>query len=96
LITCTTILKPRADSEEPFERLLKSLVRNVRENEPDTTLFELVRSQNAPRTYLVIEQYRDKDALAFHSGTDYLKTTVPEMMTYLEEEPKLDSFDPVE
>ena len=96
MITCTTILKPREDSREPFERLLKALVRNVRKNEPDTTLFELVRSQNAPRTYLVIEQYRDQDALTFHSRSDYLKATVPEMMTYLEEEPKLDSFDPVE
>ena len=38
----------------------------------------------------------DKDALAVHSRTDYLKATVPEMLTYLEEEPKLDSFDPVE
>ena len=55
-----------------------------------------MRSQNAPRTYLVIEQYRDQDALALHSRSDYLKATVPEMMTYLEEEPKLDSFDPVE
>lgn len=96
MITCTTILRPREDSREPFERLLKQLVRNVREHEPGTTLFQLVRSQNAPRTYLVIEQYRDKDALAVHSRTDYLKATVPEMLTYLEEEPKLDSFDPVE
>jgi quinol monooxygenase YgiN len=96
VITCTTILKPREDSREPFERLLKTLVRNVREHEPGTTLFQLVRSQNVPRTYLVIEQYADKDALAFHSRTDYLKATVPEMLTYLEEAPKLDSFDPVE
>lgn len=96
MITCTTILRPREDSREPFERLLKQLVRNVREHEPDTTLFELVRSQNAPRTYLVLEQYRDEDALAFHSRSDYLKATVPEMLTYLEEEPKLDSFDLVE
>jgi len=96
VITCTTILKSREDSREPFERLLKALVRNVREHEPGTTLFQLVRSQTAPLTYLVIEQYVDNDALAFHSRTDYLKATVPEMLTYLEEEPKLDSFDPVE
>jgi quinol monooxygenase YgiN len=96
LITCTTILKPREDKEEPFERLLKELVRNVRQHEPGTTLFQLVRSQSAPRTYLVIEQYADKDALAAHSKTEYLKATVPEMLTYLEEPPQLDSFDPVE
>ena len=95
MITCTTVLKVKEDSREPFERLLKELVRNVREHEPGTTLFQLVSSKTSPRTYLVIEQYADDAALAFHSGTDYLKTTVPEMLTYLEEKPQLDSFDPV-
>lgn len=96
MITCTTLLKVRAGNESAFERLLLGLVHDVRANEPGTTLFQLVRSQTADRTYLVIEQYADKEALEFHSGTEYLKVFVPRLMPYLEEQPTLASYDPVE
>jgi len=95
MITCTTVLKVRKDRKTTFERLLTELVTTVRANEPGTTLFQLVRSRREPLTYLVIEQYADAEALAEHSATDYLKATVPEMLTYLTEPPRLDSFDPV-
>jgi quinol monooxygenase YgiN len=95
MITCTTVLKVKEECGEACERLLKGLVENVRTHEPGTTLFQLARSQTSPQTYLVIEQYANEEALALHSRTEYLKATVPVMLTYLEEAPLLESFDPV-
>lgn len=93
MITCTTVLKVKEDDREPFEHLLTKLVENVRAKEPGTTLFQLFRSRSSSLTYLVLEQYVDDDALTEHAKSDYLQTTVPEMLTYLSEPPKLDSFD---
>lgn len=93
MLTCTTVLKVKEDDREPFEHLLTKLVENVRAKEPGTTLFQFFRSRSASLTYLVVEQYVDDDALAEHSKSDYLQATVPEMLTYLSEPPKLDSFD---
>jgi quinol monooxygenase YgiN len=95
VITCTTILNVKEENTQHFERLLTALVNDVLASEPGTTLFQLVRSQTEPLTYLVIEQYIDKDAMEDHSQTDYLKATVPEMLTYLTQPPKLESYDPV-
>lgn len=95
MLTCTTLLKVKQAHRDEFERLLTALVHSVRDNEPGTTLFQMVRSQREPLTYLVIEQYADADALASHSATAYLMATVPPMLTYLTEPPTLDSFDPV-
>lgn len=95
MITCTTLLKVDKDKVEAFENLLTRLVRHVHANEPGTTFFQMVRSRTDPLTYLVIEQYADEAALSAHSDTNYLKATVPEMLTYLSAPPALESFDPV-
>jgi quinol monooxygenase YgiN len=95
VIVCTTTLSVRAEEVERFEDLLNRLVRDVLAHEPGTPLFQLARSRRNPLTYLVIEQYADKDALEEHSQTGYLKATVPEMLTLLSEPPRLESFDSV-
>lgn len=95
MIVCTTTLSVKQDSVQPFERLLTRLVDDVLANEPGTPVFQLLRSQRDPLTYFVVEQYTDQAALDVHHGTDYLRTTVPEMLTYLSAPPVLESFDPV-
>ncbi|MFF8474953.1 putative quinol monooxygenase [Streptomyces sp. NPDC015414] len=96
MITCTTVLDVAEGSEEPFEKVLKLLVRQVRANEPGTPVFEFVRHRTTPRRYLVVEQYEDEAALAEHSAKEYLKEIVPEMLTYLARPPQLDAYDPVD
>ncbi|MFF2201218.1 putative quinol monooxygenase [Streptomyces sp. NPDC058145] len=96
MITCTTVLDVAEGSEEPFEKVLKLLVRQVRANEPGTPVFEFVRHRTTPRRYLVVEQYVDEAALAEHSAKEYLKEIVPEMLTYLAQPPQLDAYDPVD
>ncbi|MER6472914.1 putative quinol monooxygenase [Streptomyces collinus] len=96
MITCTTVLDVAEGSEEPFEKVLKQLVRQVRQNEPGTPVFEFVRHRTTPRRYLVVEQYVDDEALAEHSAKKYLQEIVPEMLTYLAQPPQLDAYVPVE
>jgi quinol monooxygenase YgiN len=96
VITCTTVLDVAEGSEEPFEKVLKLLVRQVRENEPGTPVFEFVRHRTTPRRYLVVEQYVDDEALAEHSARKYLQEIVPEMLTYLARPPQLDAYVPVD
>ncbi|MEU9100359.1 putative quinol monooxygenase [Streptomyces sp. NPDC048361] len=96
MITCTTVLDVAEGNEEPFEKILNSLVDHVRAHEPGTPVFEFVRHRTTPRRYLVVEQYVDEAALAEHSAKEYLADIVPTMLTYLANPPQLDAYDPVE
>jgi len=50
----------------------KELMSRVAEEE-GTVLYSLNRQKADPNTLVVVEQYRDEDALKFHSSTSYFK-----------------------
>jgi len=41
--------------------------------EEGTVLYSLNREKASPNTLVVVEQYKDKESLKFHSSTPYLK-----------------------
>ncbi|WP_013334261.1 VOC family protein [Gloeothece verrucosa] len=95
MITCTTTLKAKHGQEANLEKLMLVLVDKVQSSEPDTKLFQFVRSVDQPGKYLFFEQYADQAALTFHQNTEYLPKIVQEMMNYLEQPPEILTFGPV-
>lgn len=69
---------------EEFERMFGELRAKVREHEPGTTLYSLLKSRKDPRAYIVHDQYRDQAALDAHQASAHGKVYFPAMRTILE------------
>jgi quinol monooxygenase YgiN len=92
VITATALQHAKAGKEAELIALMTDLTAKVKANEPDCTTFLYVRALDKPRTYLVIEQYKDQQAFEFHHNTQYLKAFIPKMMTCLEKGPIVDVY----
>ena len=82
MITVTAIQPAKAGQNARLEALMKELTIQVRQ-EPGCVTFEYFRSRENPDSYLVLEQYRDQQALDVHLKTDYLQRFIPNMMECL-------------
>lgn len=60
------------EHEEAFLELASSVVAQVRANEPDTLVYMLTKDPERDHTYVWIESYRDREALAVHSEAPYM------------------------
>ncbi len=95
MITATAVQLAKQGSEANLIALMKDLTVKVKVNEPGCTIFLYVKSNDKPRTYLVIEQYKDQQAFDFHHSTDYLKAFIPQMMSCLEAGPEVSTYSDV-
>lgn len=60
------------EHEEAFLGLATSVVAQVRANEPDTLVYMLTKDPERDHTYIWIESYRNRDALALHGDAPYM------------------------
>lgn len=95
MITAIAIQLVTSSKEPELIQLMKELTSEVKANEPGCTLFLYVKSTDKSQTYLVIEQYKDDKAFAFHQGTSYLKSFLPKLMTCLEHAPEVNTYEDV-
>jgi len=95
MITCTAVQHVKPGREAEVERLMQALVHDVRAHEPGCSIFEFVRSQTEPGTYLVIEQYADEETFARHRQTEYLQRMLPRLLDCLETAPDLATYESV-
>ena len=65
--TIVTMSVP-AENVEKFEKIIKKMVRFTNENEPGCMFYQAFRD-DASGTYIVIEVYKDDDALVAHRAT---------------------------
>jgi len=79
-----------------FEAVFVELAAKVRANEAGNSLYQLVRSRKEANTYVVMELYKDQDAVAAHSGTDYFKALGRQMGAFMAGPPAVEHFDAVE
>jgi quinol monooxygenase YgiN len=70
-------------SENEFESLIRELAAKVRENDKGCNYYDLYRSEH-PRTYLVMEQYENRDALQRHQKSEHGKYYFPRIRELLE------------
>jgi quinol monooxygenase YgiN len=69
--------------ENEFESLFRELASKVREHDKGCNYYDLYRSEQ-PRTYLVMEQYQNKEALHAHQKSEHGKYYFPKIRELLE------------
>lgn len=68
MITMVVRFKISEGKQAEFEAAAAEQIAKVRENEPGTILYTLLRSQTDPTEYVMLEAYRDEAAFNFHSA----------------------------
>jgi quinol monooxygenase YgiN len=72
------------DKENEFELLYRELAAEVRKHDDKgCNYYDLYKSEQL-RTYLVMEQYKNKDALQQHQKSDHGKYYFPKMREMIE------------
>ena len=65
------IVKEGKESE--FESLFRELATKAKEHDKGVTYYDLYKSEQQPRTYVVMAQYENKDALQRHQRSEHGK-----------------------
>ena len=68
-------LNVAAGKEREFEKVMLGLAAEVRANEPGNDMYTLCK--DADGNYLVLELYKDADALAAHGSSEHFKAAGP-------------------
>jgi quinol monooxygenase YgiN len=69
--------------EDEFELLFKELAVEVRKNDKRCNYYDLYKSE-PPRTYIVMEQYEDKEALQMHQKSEHGQHYFPKLRERIE------------
>lgn len=69
--------------ENEFESLFRELVTEVRKHDKGCNYYDLYKSEQ-PRTYLVMEQYENRNALQQHQRSEHGKYYFPKMRELIE------------
>ncbi|RME66213.1 MAG: antibiotic biosynthesis monooxygenase [Alphaproteobacteria bacterium] len=93
MISFVAKLTVRPDKIATFERLQKELKSLTHANEPDTLVYEVMRSHDDPASYLVIATFTDRAAFELHQATDFHERLVPPIMACLAKEMELRFYD---
>lgn len=89
------ILKVKKEMVEQFERAQKELSELTHAHEPDTLVYDLVRQQDDPLTYVCYARFTDKAAFEHHMQTDFHDRLVPPILESLSEDMQLTFYDHV-
>lgn len=85
------VVKP--DMAQQFERLQTELRELTHAKEPDTPVYELIRSRDEPNVYLCVATFTDEAAFDYHMQTDFHDRLVPGILECLAEEMDLGFYD---
>jgi quinol monooxygenase YgiN len=93
MLSITARLRAKKGEEAALEHVLRELERQVSATESGCLLFRAARSKHDPQLYVLIERYRDEDALAVHANSEHYREVVPALMERLEGHPEIAIFD---
>lgn len=85
------VIKP--EMREQFEKAQNELRELTYLKEPETPVYELLKSRDDPETYFCVATFTDQDAFDHHMSTDFHDRLVPEIVECLAEDMTLDFFD---
>jgi len=85
------VIKP--EKREEFERLQIELRELTYKHEPDTPVYEFIRSRDDPNTYLVVSTFTDEAAFETHQKSDFHEDMVTPILACLAEEMELTFYD---
>ena len=69
-------LKVKEGKNAEFEKVFAAMAAGVRGKEPGNIYYELYHLAKDPQTYVVLEHYRNADAVAAHGKTDRAKVFI--------------------
>lgn len=88
-------LNVRPGAEAEFETVVAELMREVRANEPEVTLYQFAKAQGRDGVYRVMEAYPSEAALAAHMGAPYLRAAMEKLGPLLTARPQIEKCDPI-
>jgi quinol monooxygenase YgiN len=87
----TLRIKPGQEAE--FERLQQELSELTHASEPDTLVYDILRSRDTPDTYVVYARFKDEVAFQHHQTTDFHERLVPPILATVAGEMELKFYD---
>ncbi|MGI9245758.1 MAG: putative quinol monooxygenase [Steroidobacteraceae bacterium] len=93
MIVFIATLRIKPGHEADFERLQRELSELTHATEPDTIVYDIIRSRDTPDTYVVYGRFRDEAAFQLHQGTDFHERLVPPILATVNGERDLKFFD---
>ena len=87
----TLRIKPGQEAE--FERLQQELSDLTHANEPDTLVYDIIRSRDTPDMYVVYARFKDEAAFQLHQGTAFHERHVPPILATVAGEMDLKFYD---
>ena len=86
-------LKIKPGHEAEFERLQAELSELTHASEPDTKVYDIIRSRDNPGTYVVYGRFKDDAAFQFHQTTAFHDRLVPPILATVSGDMDLKFFD---
>ena len=74
----TLRIKPGQEAE--FERLQQELSELTHASEPDTLVYDIIRSRDTPDLYVVYARFKDDAAFQHHQATPFHDRLVPPIL----------------
>ncbi|HHO76758.1 MAG TPA: antibiotic biosynthesis monooxygenase [Deltaproteobacteria bacterium] len=91
MIVVVAVMKVKEGKEQEMEDALKNIVPKVA-SEEGTLAYVINQAKKDPRTFLIYEKYRDKDALNLHSSTPYFADLFEKISPILDGAPSIDIY----
>ena len=85
------VIKP--EMKEQFEKAQTELRELTYLNEPETPVYELLKSRDNPEVYFCVATFNDEAAFDYHMSTDFHDRLVPEIVESQAEEITLHKFE---
>ena len=94
-IGVTAKLVVKEGHAEQFETLFNELQNSVNENEAGCIFYAIHKSRTDSLEYMVLEQYRDQQALDAHQQAEYFKRIGVQLAEHVATAPEVTFFDSV-
>lgn len=91
--TFIATLAVKAGKEAEFESLQKELSRVTHAEEPDTLVYDVLKSRTKQRTYIVYGRFKDEAAFQTHMNSSAHHRLVPGILACVEGEMDLHMLD---
>ena len=86
-------LSVKEGKQADFERLQTELSELSHKHEPDTLVYDVIKSSEKSGSYVVYARFRDQAAFDFHQATDFHERLVPPILECLGGEMELELFE---
>ncbi len=88
-------IKVQDGKNAEFEEIFKGLMASVRANEPGNSLYSVFKSRSEANTYIVMEMYKDEDAVKAHGASEHFRAAGPKLGPTLAGKPDIQYLDSI-